>query len=273
MSLLERAQADLCLGRHRDGRDRRALDGRYLCGGCRDHLEQLIAEMSALHAELGHVLAGGSSEGGQRVSGSSSEPLPINPAAADHRHQIAHDLVWWCVYVAQARGIATPASSEPTTTATWLTVHVDWLAANRPAAEECLPVMRQLAGRARALIDPDRRLPTGERCRTTDEETGERCDGAIVFVQGSDDLWQARCPECGKQEAADYLHDGITGRWVTIERVEAYVLRVHGQRVARATVRSWVAREHIQGKEERGKTWYDLGSIERYLTERRRMSA
>lgn len=269
MTLTERA--DLCVAIHRDDRDRRALDGLYLCQSCRDHLERLIAEMPARYTELGHALAGGTSGGGQRVSGSASEPLPINPAAADHRAQIAGVLASWCRLVADERGIRPPSGPEVTLTAPWLTVHVDWCAGNR-WVDEMLEEMRKTAGRARGLIDPDRRLPTGERCRTVDDDGG-RCDGAIVFIQGGDEQWSARCSECGPQEAAPYLHDGLSGRWVTIERVEAYILRVHGLRVARSTVRSWVAREHIQAREENDKTWYELASVERYLIERRRMSA
>jgi hypothetical protein len=86
--------------------------------------------------------------------------------------------------------------------------------------------------------------------------------------QAPNETWSARCPVCGEQEAADYLHDALAGRWVTIERVEAYVLRIHGLRVARATIRSWAARERVQTKTEREQTWYELGSVHRYLVER-----
>jgi hypothetical protein len=260
--------SDLCVTPHDP--DRRALPTLRLCGSCRDHLERLLAEMPALYADLGRALATTGS-GGQRVSGTAAEPLPINPAVAEHRHQIQHDLVWWVVYVAQTRGIALPARSEPAVTAAWLTTHVEWLAADRAAAEECLPVMRALAGRARGLLDPDRRLHTGERCRVVAEE-GERCEGTIAMVLGADDGWRARCSHCGTQEAAAYLHDKLAGRLVTIERVEAYVLHHHGVRVARATIRSWAAREHVQTSEQNGATWYDLGSVERYLSERGRMA-
>lgn len=58
----------------------------------------------------------------------------------------------------------------------------------------------------------------------------------------------------------------VAGRWVTIERVEAYVLRVHGRRVSRTTIRSWTARGHVQSREDNGKVWYELASVERYVT-------
>lgn len=261
---------DICLAPHRHDPDRprRAMDGLYLCLGCRAQLGGLLDDLPALYAQLEDRLANGGSSTGPAVSGSTSDPLPINTAVADHRHQIQHDLVWWCVFVADERGIDRPDSSAPAATAAWLARHADWCAANRPAAEELLPVLRQLAGRARAIIDPDRTLPTGERCRATGED-GERCDGAVVMRQGTDETWSAWCPACGSQEAAAYLHDTIAGRWVTIERVEAYVLRVFGRRIARATIRSWAARERVQIKTERDKTWYELGSVHRYLSARR----
>jgi hypothetical protein len=271
LTLTSHVITDLCVAEHRHdpGRPRTALDGLYLCGPCRDQLEALLAQLPGLYADLEDRLASGSTSTGPAVSGSASEPLPINTAVADHRHQIQHDLVWWCILVADERGIARPERDDPATTAAWLARHVDWCAGRRHAAEELLPVLRGLAGRARAIIDPDRKLPTGERCRTVGED-GERCDGAIVMRQAPDETWSARCPMCGQQEAADYLHDALAGRWVTIERVEAYVLRVHGLRVARATIRSWAARERVQARTEREATWYELGSVNRYLEERER---
>ena len=258
---------DLCVTPHDS--DRRALPTLRLCGPCRGCLERLIAEMPSLYADLGRALATTGS-GGQRVSGSAAEPLPINPAVADHRHQMQHDLVWWCVYVAQERGIELPTSSEPTTTAAWLTTHAEWLAADQVAAEECLPVMRALAGRARGLLDPDRKLPIGERCRVVIE--GDRCEGTVMMVQKPSEEWAVRCSRCGTQEAEPYLHDKLSGRLVTIERVEAYALRRHGLRVARSTIRSWAARQHVHTTEAGGATWYDLGSVERYLSERGRIA-
>jgi hypothetical protein len=260
---------DLCVLQHRQDPDRprRAVDGLWLCQPCRDQLAALLAQLPGLYADLEDALASGGASTGPAVSGTASEPLPINTAAADHRHQIQHDLVWWAIYVADERGISRPLNGEPRSTTVWLTVHLDWLAGNRPAAEELLPVLRQLAGRAWAIIDPDRRLPTGERCRVVDDE-GERCNGVVTMIQGADEAWTARCSDCGPQQAVDYLRDGVAGRWVTIERVEAYLLRVHKVRVARATIRSWAARELVQTKTEDDRTWYELATVHKYVTER-----
>lgn len=265
-------RTDICVATHKHDpdRQRRALDGLYLCGGCRDHLEQLVAEMPARYADLGRALAGGSGGGDQRVSGSASEPLPINPAAAEHRKHIEGCLASWCKLVADERGIQPPAGPQVQRTAPWLTVHIDWCAGHR-WVDEMLEELRGLAGRARGIVNPDRRLPTGERCRMVDKD-GQRCDGTITMRQG-DAAWRAWCSVCGSQLPAAYMQDSVDGRWVTIERVEAYVLRVHGMRVARATIRSWASREHVQVKTERDKTWYELATVERYLTERGRIAS
>jgi hypothetical protein len=85
---------DLCVAEHRQDPDRprRAMDGLYLCAGCHDQLADLLAQLPGLYADLEDALASGGASTGPSVSGSASEPLPINTAAADHRHQIQHDL-------------------------------------------------------------------------------------------------------------------------------------------------------------------------------------
>jgi len=275
--------SDLCVTAD-EGHERRALPGLRLCGSCRDRLERQLGQLPQLYAQLGHNL-GSTGQAGQRVSGTSSRPLPINPAVADHRDQMAHDLVSWCVYVADERGLTLPmdhltdrrgrlraASSPPEITAPWLARHVEWIAADLAAAEECPPSIRHLWGRARALLDPNRKLATGERCRQVDEEE-QRCAGVIAFVQKPDETWEARCPLCGPQEAAPYLHDGVAGRWVTADRVKAYALRMHGVRIEADTVRQWRKRGNIKGVTEEDGTWYELGSVETYLRGRRERMA
>jgi len=199
----------LCVTDHGDD-DRRALPGLRLCPSCRDHLERDIAELPSLYIGLERVLAT-TGQAGQRVSGSSSEPLPINPAVADTRHQIAHDLTMWCVYVADARGLTLPvdhitdrrgktraAFTEPDVTAPWLVAHVDWLAAQPDTAEECPGAMRELAGRARALMQPSgaRRIEIGP-CRESGE--GGACPGtlwATVRAEGDVRPSEIYCGHC-----------------------------------------------------------------------------
>lgn len=172
--------------RHQPDRPRRAVDGLYLCRGHLKDLEQLIDKMPARYDELGRML-GATSGAGQRVSGSQSEPLPINPTIVDHRDLIRHALIWWCVYVAEQRGVNRPASGEPVVTAAWLGAHAQWLAADRPAAEECQPVMQQLASTAWSLVNPDgrKRIKVGPCCAVAGDE---ECAGTLfATVRAEDD--------------------------------------------------------------------------------------
>lgn len=255
--------ADLCVADHDD--DRRALPSLRLCAGHRDGLEKDLRALPRLHHDLAAILpTGGTGAGSGRVSGSSAEPLPINPGVAELRSQIKHDLVWWVLDVARARGLVDLPEDTVAGCAQWLGRHVDWIAAQPDTAATAPDVFRDLAGRAHAMLDPNRRLKTGERCRVV-PEGGERCPGLISMVQASDETWTARCSVCGRQEAAAYLHDKVAGRWVTIERLEAYALRRHGVRVPRATVRSWALRGNIGHRAEGDRVWYELGSVEQRL--------
>lgn len=168
--------SDLCVTLH-DG-DRRALPGLRLCGSCRDGLERDLHALPRLHAQLGDALAtGGTASGSGRVTGSSSAPLPINPAVADWRDQIRHDLVWWCLFVADARGLAQP-ENRVGEIAAWLGRHVEWIAGHDAAAQECPSVMRALVGRARALLNPSgaKRITIGA-CHDSTEDGP--CRGTI----------------------------------------------------------------------------------------------
>jgi hypothetical protein len=191
---------------------------------------------------------------------------------AEHRGQIQAILSSWCRLVVDERGVSLPDSDEVVVTAPWLAKHVDWLAASQGFADDVVHEIRRLTGRAHKLRDPDRRMPIGERCRVV-PEGAERCSGTVAMVIGSDELWSARCDVCGPQEAEPYMHDRVSGRWVTVERVQAYALHNHGVRVAGATVRDWVRRGRIESKDEQGKTWYELGSVQRYLIGRERRAA
>jgi len=122
---------DVCLT---PGHDARAMDGLYLCTGCVNGIRRNLSRLPELYDALAEMHTAPTGGGGGRVSGTPEARLPIRPDVAEHRHQIQHDLVWWCVYVADERGISTPADSTPATTAAWLLTHVDWLAARQEDA-------------------------------------------------------------------------------------------------------------------------------------------
>ena len=207
--------ADTCVTEHwyDSDRPRLAVDGAWLCRGCLTQLRNHLVALPRRYADLEMILTRGAAPGGQRVSGTTEQWLPISPAVAEHRHQIAHDLVWWCIYVADERGIARPSSAEPATTAAWLARHVDWCAARRPAAEELPAVLSQLAGRAWALLDPagSRRINIGP-CITTND--GEPCAGTLyATVRAEDDPRPSAiyCEDCGLDKPpAEWLRFGRT---------------------------------------------------------------
>ena len=187
---------DICVQPHKE--DHSALPALRLCTGCYYGLRGAIKALPKLHAQLGDALATGSSPStGGRVSGSSSEPLPINPAVADLRDQIKHDLTWWCIFVADERGFRLPADDIREITA-WLIRQTDWIAASLPAAEECPPVMRALVGRARAIVYPSgaKRIKIGP-CREVLEDGP--CAGTLYATcRAEDDPRPSRiyCGEC-----------------------------------------------------------------------------
>lgn len=206
-----RMNGDLCVQPHDS--DHRAADSLRLCQPCRRYLVKLITGLPDRYADLEDCLSV-TGTNGDRVSGSSSTPLPINTAVAGVRFEIQHGLVSWAVYVAETRGLkALPDSGEPREVAPWLARHCDWLAADRVGAEECLPAMRDLNGTAWRLIDPDgrKRIKVGPCTQTYDDE---RCGGVLyASVRAEDDTRPSviACDVCVfERQAHEWLRFGRT---------------------------------------------------------------
>lgn len=255
------AGADLCVMTHaRDpDRPRRALDGLYLCRGHVEDLRRLVAELPARAADLDRPAAGAS-----RGTGNGGG-IAIDEDAARHRSHMQGVLASWCRVVAEDRGIGTPASAELHHTAPWMLPHIEWCAGHR-WVDEMLSELREVTGRALALADiPARRLELGERCLV--HTGGERCTGGITLVIRGDD-WHARCDECEEpQEATRYLRGARGGRWITADGVIT-LARLFGLPCGPDVVRQWHHRRRIAGKRIGDATWYDLGSVQSYLSRR-----
>lgn len=178
--------SDLCVTEHGDERPE-ALPGLRLCRHCRRTLERDLIALPGLWDRLGdHLAPGSTGSGSGRVSGTSSAPLPINPAVAELRDQIRHDLVTWAVLVSDERGLELPANTVPAIGA-WLGRHVEWIAGHAAAAVECPPVMRELAARAHSVLNPSgaKRIAIGP-CRETVDDAP--CDGTLyATVRAEDD--------------------------------------------------------------------------------------
>lgn len=190
--------------RHGDQRPE-ALPSLRLCRACYNRLRRDLADLGRLYVELERVLPAGSTPRyGQRVTGSSSRPLPISIPVVETRGQIAHDLAWWVGYVADRRGLTPPTGATVPALARWLAGHMDWIAANEHAAADLPPVARELAGRARALAYPSgaRRITIGP---CVEEIDGEPCGGTVyATVRSDDDPRPSRiyCLECGLEKPA-----------------------------------------------------------------------
>lgn len=255
---------DLCVLTHRldPERPRPALDGLRLCHGHRTELERRITELPNHHDDLNRPKNGG----GPKITHKTDPGIHIDETAADLRTQIQHDLLWWCIYVADQRGLNQPTRADPHTTAAWLTRHLDWLAADQPAAEELLPVLRELTGRAIGITDiPARRVHLGEQCLTHDD--GERCPGEIVIVIRGDE-WVARCPACMvDQDPTPYLRHAQDGQWITADGV-IRLAALSGVTADRDVVRQWKHRKKITGIVGDVENLYDLRSVQDYLKKR-----
>jgi len=255
---------DLCVQTHRQNPDRPrpALDGLRLCHGHHTELRRLIAELPARHADLTRPRGAG----GPKITHKTDPGLHIDEAAANLRTQIQHDLLWWCTYVTRERGLLGPRRDDPFTIAAWLTLHVEWLAANEHAALHLLPVLRELTGRAIGITDiPARHIQLDEQCRT--HEDGDRCDGIITIVVRGDE-WTARCPECRiDQDPTPYLRAAQTGQWITADGV-IRLAAVYGITADGDVVRQWKHRKNIRGIIGDVENLYESRSVLDYLTKR-----
>ena len=127
----------LCPRPHRDDRERPAADGLNLCRACRDTVERALAEMPALYTDLELALTRRRGDAPRVTGGGGGIPLPINLAAAAVRFDVetyGRSLAAW---VARERGHHPPASVTPAACYTWLTGHVEWIAARPEAPAPC----------------------------------------------------------------------------------------------------------------------------------------
>ncbi|HEX6938401.1 MAG TPA: hypothetical protein VF158_03245 [Longimicrobiales bacterium] len=194
-----------------------------LCQTCYDRLRGDLADLGRLYVELERVLPAGSSPRyGQRVTGSSSRPLPVSVPVVEVRDQVRHDMAWWAQYVATRRRMRPPAGADVPMLARWLAEHAEWIARDRRGAADLPPVIRELAGRARSLAYPSgvRRIEIGPCIQQVD---GERCTGTVhatVRKEGDPRPSLIYCtgpcgaqyqPESWRRFGRDYLRERMAG--------------------------------------------------------------
>jgi hypothetical protein len=196
-------------------------------------------------------------------------PLPLQPAIADHRTRIADLLFSWCRLVAEERNETGPA---PTVSASahWLRNRVDWICAQH-WVDELGTELADLRRSAFRLLDPQRirRVPCGP-CRDHLEgpvlEGYPRplpCPGTLVARIGRDpeDVADPTCDVCGAVVPVDHhaaLRRGLAG----LVDAQAASARLD---VPVGTIGRWASSGRLErrGKDARGRTLYRLEDIER----------
>lgn len=192
------------------GVDRRnsPIPGLRLCRGCRERLVVRLEELPHLYEACGRVLSAGDSRGPREIrSGSPSQGLPFNGAAADVRAEIVRCLSSWCGLVAEGRQLTAPERAV-WVLAAFLHRNADWLAAH-PAAAEATEEIARLTGRARRVAYPDRvrRLTVGA-C------TEPGCHGELVaWIRGQDTTTPAKI-----QCEAEPRHCWSGDQWAQLRR-------------------------------------------------------
>ncbi|MER5349529.1 hypothetical protein ABT093_04245 [Kitasatospora sp. NPDC002551] len=111
-----------------------AAAGSVLCAPCIGQLERTLRALPELHREcLHHIQSQPRRRNPTKVSGSRRRDR-LNPAAIDARNDIVAILESWSRFAAERLGTAAVVRSVPHL-ARFLGRHLDWLAAQPPAAE------------------------------------------------------------------------------------------------------------------------------------------
>lgn len=170
-----------CILAHRrdPDRPRAAAEGALLCHGHLAGLAEMLAAAPGLSAEL---LAAHSRPAppGERVGGTPSPGLRIDPAVLDARATLAAVLSGWCRVVTEDRGLAPVADAGMAAVAGRLLAHLGWAAA-QPWVDEMHSEVAAATAAGRRLAHPS---------------------GTRRFAVGA-------CPGCGGELRARISEDGL----------------------------------------------------------------
>jgi hypothetical protein len=130
-----------------------AQPGSVLCSPCLRQVAGNLRALPGLHQEcLHHVSSTSRRSNPTKVSGSRRQDH-VNLGALETRHHILATLESWSEIVVEKRRVAAPDRGVPQL-ARFLTLHLEWLAAQLPAADFADEV-ESLVAQLRATIDPD----------------------------------------------------------------------------------------------------------------------
>lgn len=131
----------------------RAATGSILCAPCIRQVERNLRALPGLHREcLHHVSPTPRRTNPTKVSGSRKRDY-LDISVLDARHHILAILESWSEIVVEKLGITSPARSVPHLVR-FLTLHLEWLTAQPPAADFADEI-ESLIVELRRTIDPD----------------------------------------------------------------------------------------------------------------------
>lgn len=183
-------------------RPRPAADGARVCHGCHAKTLRALIQLAPLHRLLGDIRAV-STTAPRSGSRSAELPIPLHPAAADHRREIHHALTEWAEVVMRARGLAPPPLNPERapqhavdTLVCWLLPHHDWLLYQHPVA--LATDLNDLRSKAWGIC-----YPSGRRRREFAPCPDPECPGTLCAWLAPGDLLPAAlaCDHCGGEVA------------------------------------------------------------------------
>ncbi|MFF5500162.1 hypothetical protein [Streptomyces aquilus] len=155
-----------------------AVTGSVLCAACISQTVRNLRVLPGLYQEcLHHVSPTYRRTNPTRVSGSRRQDY-LNISVLDARRNILATLESWSEIVVEKLRVPVPARSVPQLTS-FLTRHLEWLAAQPPAADFADEV-ESLVAELRGTIDPD----PGELRTLMRRCVADGCDGMISAVPG-----------------------------------------------------------------------------------------
>lgn len=183
----------------------RAVTGFILCAPCIRQVERNLRTLPALHQEcLHHVSPTHRRTNPTRVSGSRNRDH-LNISVLDARYNILATLESWSEIVVEQLGVTAPARSVPQL-ARFLTQHLQWLAAQPPAADFAGEI-EGLVAELRSTIDPDpHALQTLIRQCVVDN-----CGGTISASPKNTGTSGSRSIECSAGHSWE-MHEWLTLR-------------------------------------------------------------
>lgn len=254
-------------------RPRRTVAGLLVCEGHRRGLQDDLAELPHLHAQLAGRLLVTATTGGPKVHTSGNHGLTLNDDVARLRHTIARRLSWWTGAVAHHRHLTPPHAGDLGALADWLTRHHDWLLAqacpcpttcDHPTTVDWADDIRELSRAAWSTLHPagQRRVDVGPCTRpvacdvTTHAE--QTCGGTLrATVHQADDLLPAElvCDQCRwpvppREWVTAARRLGRSTAWLTGEQL------ANLWTVPLGTIRYWAHTDQWPRRGHRP-TWYD----------------